>query len=573
MSAESSIDRTRPGFLAALRHGVLASALPSRKRWSPAIAFGVLADVCVVALLGLSMWLIVRAGEQPPILHLTFAIVGVRAFAIGRAAFRYAERLASHDAVFRQLATVRTDTFERLVPLTPGSLDERSRGEVLTRLVDDVDELQNLPLRVVQPMITSGIVVALSVVVVAILSPASGLILLLSVLAGGALAVFASNRVAARSEERLAGYRAELAVEVSELLASADVLRAFGALPAKRERVRLADERLRDAQRRAVSGEGLAAGVLALFSGIATLAVLWLMAAWGGPAVSGLSAPLTAALIVVPAAVFEVFAATPVALQAMRRVRASAERVDEIARPDRPAEIPDESAGSDDWAPVAGEALVELTGLSVRRVGAEHDTVSGIDLRVAAGDTVVIAGESGVGKSTLALALVRFLEYSGSYRLSGVEANTLTGRAVRRVVGLCEQSPQLFDSDLRQNLLFARDTATEAELLDVLERVGLSAWAAERAGLDTRVGEEGALVSGGQAQRIALARALLADVPVLIFDEPTAHVDPERAQALLEDLLGAVPADRAVIVISHTPVPQELVRQQLTLTRTALRPA
>ena len=558
------------GVLGALRQGVLASALPSRKRWTPAISFGVLADICVVALLGLSMWLIVRAGEQPPILHLTFAIVGVRAFAIGRAAFRYAERLASHDAVFRQLATVRADTFERLVPLTPGTLDEQSRGEVLTRLVDDVDELQNLPLRVVQPLITSGIVVGLSIVVVAILSPVSGLILLLSVLIGGGLAVLASNRVAARSEERLAGLRAALAVEVSDLLASADVLRAFGALDAKRAAVRAADEKLRLVQRRTVSGEGLAAGVLSLFSGVATLAVLWFLAAGGGPAASGMSAPLTAALIVVPAAVFEVFAATPVALQAMRRVRASAERVDEIARPDRPAEIPDEAAGSDRWEPVPGEPLVELSGVSVRRVGAERDTVSGIDLRVAAGDTVVIAGESGVGKSTLALALVRFLEYTGSYRLSGVEAKTLTGRAVRRVVGLCEQSPHLFDSDLRQNLLFARDTASEAELHEVLDRVGLASWAAERNGLDTRVGEEGALVSGGQAQRIALARALLADVPVLIFDEPTAHVDPERAQALLQDLLGAVPADRAVIVISHTPVPAELVRQQLTLTPTGL---
>lgn len=147
----------------------------------------------------------------------------------------------------------------------------------------------------------------------------------------------------------------------------------------------------------------------------------------------------------------------------------------------------------------------------------------------------------------------------------GLEARHLRGAEIREVVGLCEQSPHLFDADLRQNLLFARDTATDDELLAVLARVGLAQWASERGGLGAPVGERGALVSGGQAQRIALARGILADFPVVILDEPTAGVDRERADRLLLDLLGAVPDNRAVILITHTEVPPEIRATRLSL--------
>ena len=176
-------------------------------------------------------------------------------------------------------------------------------------------------------------------------------------------------------------------------------------------------------------------------------------------------------------------------------------------------------------------------------------------IEVAAGERMLVTGPSGAGKSTLAAVLAGFLRHEGEYSVDGMDADALSGPALREHVGLCEQHPTLFDEDLRQNLLFARDTATDDELLAVLDRVGLGDWARERGGLDARVGDRGALVSGGQAQRIALARALLRGFPVLVLDEPTAGVDPEASDQLLRDLLGAA-GEQTVILISHVAPPE-----------------
>ena len=543
---------------------VLRRALPPRRRASIGLVLGVFADLCVVGLLALSMWLIVRAGEQPPILHLTFAIVGVRALAIGRAAFRYAERLASHDAALAQLAVLRSQTFEALVPRVPGAIESHRRGDVLAAFVDDVDQLQDEPLRVRQPLIVSGVVVLLSTALVTLIAPAAGLILALLLLVSGGVAVWLSQRISASSDRELGEARAELADALLERFAAAEVLAAFGATGLQRERIADAEERLARAQSTRVRSAGLTAALLSLASGLASVFILLSLAPSLSDDGTGMAAPLFAAAVVVPAAVFEVFAQVPAALVARRTVLASARRVAQLTETPLPAEIPGDPVGPPAEGADAG-LLIAVRDLSVRHPGAERPAVSGVSFELRPGGTLVVTGESGVGKSTLALALVRMLDYDGSYLLGGIEAKRLTGSQVRERVGLIEQQPHLFDADLRQNLKFARDTASDEELIEVLGRVGLGDWLSERGGLDARVGERGALVSGGQAQRIALARAILADFPVVILDEPTAGVDRELADRLLSDLLGAVPPDRAVVLITHTELPEGLNAAALRL--------
>lgn len=575
MSARGAAD-------AAARRRVIARAVPSGRRSAPGLTLGVLADLCVVGLLGLSLWLIVRAAEQPPILHLTFAIVGVRALAIGRAALRYTERVFSHDAALAQLASLRAQTFDALLPRVPGGIETHRRGEVLAAFVDDVDQLQDEALRVRQPLLVSGLVVALSVLAVALIAPLGAAVLVIALLLGGGLAILLSRRMAADSDRELSEARAALVDALLERFAAAEVLAAFGAQPMQRARIAAAEARLAALQLRRTRSTGLTGALLGLTAGLASLgALLALLPAVGGGA---LSAPLFAAVVVVPAAIFEVFAQLPAAIAARRAVEASADRVTALTEAPLPPEIVAEGGepegprhgGDAGGTPSPASALdptaplIELSGLAVRHPGGERPAVSGVRATLRAGETLVVTGPSGAGKSTLALALVRFLDYSGSYRLRGVEARELPVGLVRAVVGLCEQTPHLFDADLRQNLRFARDTASDEELLAVLGRVGLAEWARERGGLDAPVGERGALVSGGQAQRIALARAILADFPVVILDEPTAGVDRELADRLMRDLLGAVPPDRAVILITHTELPAGIEADRLDL---PLRPS
>ncbi|QNE46723.1 thiol reductant ABC exporter subunit CydC [Glaciihabitans sp. INWT7] len=554
---------------------VLRLAQPPLRRFAPGVFFGLVSALSSVGLLATSAWLITRAAEQPPILFLGAAIVGVRAFALSRAAFRYVERLTSHDAAFRQLSALRIGIYRRLVPLAPdglrGDAGGPGRGDLVTRLVSDVDELQNLPLRVVQPLVVTLLTAVLSVIGVSIVLPTAGVTLAVTLVLAFATAALVQSAIAGRAERSIAPLRGELSDRLLDYVSNLDVLVAYDAVSERITRVEAADTGLRIATLARAGGAGATSAILSALATLASVAALLV----GIPALGhGLQGPALTVIALVPLAVFEVVASAPLALGAFRQVRASAARVADATPSALPVEIPDELTGPGaDRLP--SSSTMELFGLGARWPGEATAAFDGVDLRVDRGDRIVIEGASGSGKTMLAHVLVRFLGYSGSYRIGGVEARELSADVVRGIVGLCEQSPYLFDEDIRQNLLFAHDTATDDELLAVIARVGVAEWTRERGGLSARVGDDGVLVSGGQAQRLALARALLADFPVIVFDEPTANVDPGRASELMRDILSAASDphgedSRAVILISHTPVPDDLVTRRVRLGAPAL---
>ncbi|MGX1910929.1 thiol reductant ABC exporter subunit CydD [Streptomyces phaeochromogenes] len=545
------------------REGVLARvrsmAGPRRGRLVLALLLGSLALGSAVGLMATSGWLISRASQQPPVLYLMVAVTATRAFGIGRAVFRYAERLVSHDAVLRMLADTRVAVYRRLERLAPAGLHTARRGDLLSRLVADVDALQDYWLRWLLPAAAAAVVSAGSVGFTAWLLPEAGAALALGLLAAGVGVPLVTGAVARRAERRLAPARGVLATRVADLLTGTAELTVAGALPARTAEVRRADGELTRIASRAATATALGDGLIALVSGL-TVAATSLV---GAQAVldGRLSGVAMAVVVLTPLAAFEAVLGLPLAVQYRQRVRKSAERVYEVLdapEPVREPERPLEAPGS--------PFPVVVKGLVARHAGQERDALAGVDLTLERGRRTAVVGTSGAGKTTLAQVLLRFLDaYAGTYTLGGVDAYGMDGDDVRRLVGLCAQDAHLFDSSVRENLLLARKDATESALRDVLGRVRLLDWVDGLPdGLDTLIGEHGARMSGGQRQRLALARALLADFPVLVLDEPAEHLDLATADALTADLLAATEG-RTTLLITHRLAGLEAVDEVIVL--------
>ncbi|MFG2172279.1 thiol reductant ABC exporter subunit CydD [Streptomyces niveus] len=516
-----------------------------RGRFVLALVLGSLALGSAVGLMAVSGWLISRASEQPPVLYLMVAVTATRAFGIGRAVFRYAERLVSHDAVLRMLADLRVSVYRRLERLAPAGLREARRGDLLSRLVADVDALQDYWLRWLLPVGSAVLVGAGAVGFTAWLLPEAGAVLAVGLLAAGVGVPLVSGARARRAERRLAPARGLLATRVAELLDGCAELTVAGALRSRIRAARDADATLTAIASRGAAATALGGGLSALICGLTVAAAAY--AGVGAVHDGRLEGVALAVVVLTPLAAFEAVAGLPLAVQYRQRAARSAERVCEVLDAPVPVREPAHPAA----APETPFPL-EVRGLSARYAGQERDALTGVDLTLTVGKRVAVVGPSGAGKTTLAQVLLRFLDArEGGVRLGGTDAAALDGDTVRRFVGLCAQDAHLFDSSVRENLALARRDATDDDLRDALLRARLLDWVdGLPAGLDTLVGEHGARLSGGQRQRLALARALLADFPVLVLDEPAEHLDLPTADALTADLL-TVTEGRTTLLITH----------------------
>lgn len=537
----------------------LSSGRPVRGRLVLAAGLGVGAAGSAVALMATSAWLISRAAQHPPVLYLMVAIVSVRFFGIARGVLRYGERLLAHDAALLGLRDLRVRVYRRLERLAPAGLPAFRSGDLLARLVGDVDAVQDLWLRIVLPFVTFAFVGGGAVVFVWWLLPSAGVVVLVALAVAGVLVPSLGARVSRRREERVAPLRGELAAAGVEVLRGAPELAVAGTLPGRLDALEEIDGRLTTSAAASAWAAGLGAALATLAGG----AAVWGALALGGSAVRAgeLDGVALAVVVLAPLAVFEVVLGLPGAAQQVGRVRRSLHRVGEVLQAPVPVREP--------VTPVplpAGAVTVELRGVSARWSPDAPLALDGVDLVLRPGRRTAVVGASGAGKSTLAAVLLRFLDVSsGQLLVNGVDAATAGSDDVRRMVGLCAQDAHVFDSTVRENLRLARPDAGDARLRDALAAAGLLATVeALPDGLDTVVGERGSRLSGGERQRLALARSLLADFPVLVLDEPTEHLDVATADALTRDLLD-VTRGRTTLLVTHRLAGLEQVDEVLVL--------
>jgi ATP-binding cassette, subfamily C, bacterial CydCD len=510
---------------------------------------GSLSSASGVALTATAGWLIVQASTRPAVLTLLVAVVGVRLFGLARPVLRYAERLRSHDAALALLALRRVQVYDALVPLTPARLGRR-RGDMLTAVVDDVDSTVDRELRVRLPVRTAVGVTVLASAVAALLLPVVGLIVGVSSALAGLGGFLVSGAGAARAERQAVRLRAALSIAIVETVQAADELRVWQATDDAAARIADISDDLGAQTRSAATWVGTARAWVLLVSGAA---VGTTAAVTAGPVSAGtLSAPLAALLVLLPLALADVLlpladaGATAVRTAAAEHRLTALERTapavrDTVCRPATTAYDLGVTEARTRWQPGA-----PLT--------------APVSLEVAAGARIGIVGPSGCGKSTLAALLMRFLDpVSGRVMLGGVDTRDLALDDVRRVVGLVDDDPHVFASTLVENVRLARPEASDAEVEGALRAARLGAWLDSLPdGLHTWLGDGHAQVSVGERSRIAIARSVLSDQPVLVLDEPAAHLDVATAGELASELLTG-PRIRSVVWITHSPVGLDLV--------------
>jgi ATP-binding cassette subfamily C protein CydCD len=517
-----------------------------RPRVLAAVGLGSAAALCTVGLGGSAAWLIATAAQRPPLLTLQVGIAAVQAFGLGRAALRYAERLTGHDATLRILADLRVRIYRGLLRRAPAGLAAERGGDLLANLTADIDATQDLFLKVLLPSASVAVSCLILMLVDLIALPAAALALAAGVAVAGVLAPALARYTARRAEQRTTTSRAEMADHIVDLLDALPDLVAYGAAETRTAQIAEDDQRLAALERRGALASGLGAALITLASGatVATLAAI----AIGAVRTGRIGAPMAAALVLAPLALFELLAVLPDAARALDRGLAGWDRLRRVA--DAPPLVPTPARPSPlDWT---GESVLEFDRVSATWPGAELPAVRDVSFRLRAGEQITLTGPSGAGKSTLGALAVRSLDpTAGTVHIDGVDLSLTDPDQVRRLVALCDQNAHLFDTTIRENLRIGRPDAAESALWHVLKLVCLDQWvAALPHGLDTPVGQLGDAVSGGERRRIALARALLSPAPVLVLDEPTAHLDAATAATVDENLRREL-AGRTVIWIRH----------------------
>lgn len=467
---------------------------------------------------------------------------GVRGAAIIRTAGRYFERLVSHDATFRVLQHLRVFTFSKLLPLSPAGLARFRQGELLNRIVADVDTLDHLYLRVISPLVGALVVILVVTAGLSILDVTLALtlggIMLLTVLILPPL----FYRAGKPAGECITQMRGQYRQQLTAWLQGQAELMLFNASDRYREQLEKTEQRWQDAQRRQAELTALSQALMLLIGGIAVIAMLWLTSA----GVGGNSQPgaLIALFVFCALAAFEALAPVTGAFQHLGQVIASARRITQIT--EQPPEVSFAQSADQTFSRVA-LTLNQVTFSYPQQPTAALENIS---LQVSAGNHIAILGRTGCGKSTLLQLLTRAWDPAqGEILLNDQPLTQLNETTLRRAMSVVPQRVHLFSATLRDNLLLAAPQASDAHLVNILERVGLGKLL-DDSGLNGWLGEGGRQLSGGELRRLAIARALLHDAPLMLLDEPTEGLDATTESQIL-DLLAEVMKEKTVLMVTH----------------------
>lgn len=467
---------------------------------------------------------------------------GVRGAAITRTAGRYFERLVSHDATFRVLQHLRVTTFSKLLPLSPAGLSRFRQGELLNRVVADVDTLDHLYLRVISPLVGALVVIVVVTVGLSVLDVPLALMLGGIMLATLIILPPLFYRAGKPTGENLTQLRGQYRQQLTTWLQGQAELTIFGASQRYREQMENTELSWHDAQRRQSDLTAASQAVMLLIGAIAVLTMLWFAA--GGVGDNTQPGALIALFVFCALAAFEALAPVTGAFQHLGQVIASAIRITQITDCPPEVQFPQTSA----MAPTA--VNVNLQDISFSYPEQPQMALDGISLSIAAGEHVAVLGRTGCGKSTLLQLLTRAWDpQHGEVLLNGVPLTQYGETALRASISMVPQRVHLFSATLRDNLLLAAPQATDEALADVLTRTGLEKLL-DDSGLNAWLGEGGRQLSGGELRRLAIARALLHDAPLVLLDEPTEGLDAATESQILE-LLEEVMQKKTVLMVTH----------------------
>ena len=528
---------------APLRRAERALAIPPARLLAAVLA-AVATLASAFALAAVSAYLVTRAWTMPPVLDLTVAVVMVRALGVSRGVFRWLERMLTHDVALRGVVSLRTSLFTALASRTDDALTRLRRGELLSRLGDDAQELGDHVIKAIVPALVAAVMLVVVLATFAPLSLLATAAMAASLLLAAVAAPRFAHRAAALTEQAVLTTRGDVTSHSLEILDDATSLRVDGRLDGALARLAAAQSAHDAAIDRAARPAAFAAAAVPASMVLAvTGSLLAAGAAWTA---GDLSAGQIGILLLLPLSSFEAATALPAAATQHARSRAAAERLDALIG---------EGGEGDDSAPVPAERPATAT-LTARDLtagwSAEAPCVRGLDLDLAPGSRLAVVGPSGSGKSTLLATLAGLLA-----PLRG-EVST-DAASLREAVTMFAEDGHVFATTLRENLRVVRGDLTDEEALAALAAVGLDDWLATLPhGLDTMLGPDGTTVSGGERRRLLLARAVVRRGPVLLLDEPTEHLDTARGDALLAALLtpgdeSLVPASSTVVVVTHRP--------------------